>query len=75
MYDAKTVPEEILPVLELFMITLESEFNHNKDIYNSLEMDYGGDALDDQVLSIYRRVTNASVDYAELKFQLKKLSQ
>ena len=68
-------PETIFPILEQFMTTLKSEFNNNKDVYNSLDMQYDCPDYEDRVHAVYERVTNASISYAELKFQLRKLSQ
>ena len=75
MYNQNDEPSTILPVLERFMTTLESEFNDNKDVYNRLDMQYDCSELEGRVHAIYERVTNASVGYAELKFKLKNLSQ
>ena len=70
MHSKNDEPSTILPVLERFMTTLESEFNDNKNVYNSLDMQYDCSELESRVHAIYERMTNASVGYAELKFKL-----
>ena len=75
MHDLNGHPETILPVLEQFMTTLESEFNDRKDVYNSLDIQYDCDEHENRVHAVYRRVTDASVAYAELKFELQKRSR
>ena len=72
MYIEKKEPETILSALSQFMITLETEFNEWKDLYNNIDMQYDCGFNERKVRSIYLRITNSSIDYAHLKFKLER---